>query len=218
MKRRSAILLAGALLALLFVTANLLVSRLVGGRQLDATASGRYTLTEESLKTVAALRQPVTIRLYVSEKLQSAWDELGAHAARTTAFLARCVLAAPDKIRLEIRRIKPFSDMEKQAVSEGMLPFPENEEELYFGLKVIAADGRSALIPALKPERRALLESDLNRILHGLNGKSKSAFFRRGCRFRRTEKAAPSLLWRRFCKNITKCLKFRPAARLSLRT
>lgn len=67
MKRRSAILLAGALLALLFVIANLLVSRLVGGRQLDATASGRYTLTEESLKTVAALRQPVTIRLYVSE-------------------------------------------------------------------------------------------------------------------------------------------------------
>lgn len=56
MKRRSAILLAGALLALLFVIANLLVSRLVGGRQLDATASGRYTLTEESLKTVAALR------------------------------------------------------------------------------------------------------------------------------------------------------------------
>lgn len=173
MKRRSAILLAGALLALLFVTANLLVSRLVGGRQLDATASGRYTLTEESLKMVAALRQPVTIRLYVSEKLQSAWDELGAHAARTTAFLARCVLAAPDKIRLEIRRIKPFSDMEKQAVSEGMLPFPENEEELYFGLKVIAADGRSALIPALKPERRALLESDLNRILHGLNEERK---------------------------------------------
>ena len=173
MKRRSAILLAGALLALLFVTANLLVSRLVGGRQLDATASGRYTLTEESLKTVAALRQPVTIRLYVSEKLQSAWDELGAHAARTTAFLARCVLAAPDKIRLEIRRIKPFSDMEKQAVSEGMLPFPENEEELYFGLKVIAADGRSALIPALKPERRALPESDLNRILHGLNEERK---------------------------------------------
>lgn len=173
MKRRSAILLAGVLLALLFVTANLLVSRLVGGRQLDATASGRYTLTEESLKTVAALRQPVTIRLYVSEKLQSAWDELGAHAARTTAFLARCVLAAPDKIRLEIRRIKPFSDMEKQAVSEGMLPFPENEEELYFGLKVIAADGRSALIPALKPERRALLESDLNRILHGLNEERK---------------------------------------------
>lgn len=173
MKRRSAILLAGALLALLFVTANLLVSRLVGGRRLDATASGRYTLTEESLKTVAALRQPVTIRLYVSEKLQSAWDELGAHAARTTAFLARCVLAAPDKIRLEIRRIKPFSDMEKQAVSEGMLPFPENEEELYFGLKVIAADGRSALIPALKPERRALLESDLNRILHGLNEERK---------------------------------------------
>lgn len=173
MKRRSAILLAGALLALLFVIANLLVSRLVGGRQLDATASGRYTLTEESLKTVAALRQPVTIRLYVSEKLQSAWDELGAHAARTTAFLAHCVLAAPDKIRLEIRRIKPFSDMEKQAVSEGMLPFPENEEELYFGLKVIAADGRSALIPALKPERRALLESDLNRILHGLNEERK---------------------------------------------
>ena len=173
MKRRSAILLAGALLALLFVIANLLVSRLVGGRQLDATASGRYTLTEESLKTVAALRQPVTIRLYVSEKLQSAWDELGAHAARTTAFLARCVLAAPDKIRLEIRRIKPFSDMEKQAVSEGMLPFPENEEEMYFGLKVIAADGRSALIPALKPERRALLESDLNRILHGLNEERK---------------------------------------------
>ncbi len=173
MKRRSAILLAGALLALLFVIANLLVSRLVGGRQLDATASGRYTLTEESLKTVAALRQPVTIRLYVSEKVQSAWDELGAHAARTTAFLARCVLAAPDKIRLEIRRIKPFSDMEKQAVSEGMLPFPENEEELYFGLKVIAADGRSALIPALKPERRALLESDLNRILHGLNEERK---------------------------------------------
>mgnify|MGYP002535728801 FL=1 len=173
MKRRSAILLAGALLALLFVIANLLVSRLVGGRQLDATASGRYTLTEESLKTVAALRQPVTIRLYVSEKLQSAWDELGAHAAQTTAFLARCVLAAPDKIRLEIRRIKPFSDMEKQAVSEGMLPFPENEEELYFGLKVIAADGRSALIPALKPERRALLESDLNRILHGLNEERK---------------------------------------------
>ena len=173
MKRRSAILLAGALLALLFVIANLLVSRLVGGRPLDATASGRYTLTGESLKTVAALRQPVTIRLYVSEKLQSAWDELGAHAARTTAFLARCVLAAPDKIRLEIRRIKPFSDMEKQAVSEGMLPFPENEEELYFGLKVIAADGRSALIPALKPERRALLESDLNRILHGLNEERK---------------------------------------------
>ena len=63
MKRRSAILLAGVLLALLFVTANLLVSRLVGGRQLDATASGRYTLTEESLKTVAGLRQPLMERI-----------------------------------------------------------------------------------------------------------------------------------------------------------
>lgn len=40
-------------------------------------------------------------------------------------------------------------------------------------MKVIAADGRSALIPALKPERRALLESDLNRILHGLNEERK---------------------------------------------
>lgn len=173
MKRRSAIFFAGVLLVLIFVTANLLVSWLVGGRQLDATALGRYTLMEESLKTVSGLRKPVTIRLYVSEKLQSAWDELGAHASRTTAFLARYALAAPDKVRLEIRRIKPFSDMEKQAVSEGMLPFPENEEELYLGLKVIAADGRSTLIPALKPERRALLESDLNRILHGLSEERK---------------------------------------------
>lgn len=40
-------------------------------------------------------------------------------------------------------------------------------------MKVIAADGCSALIPALKPERRALLESDLNRILHGLNEERK---------------------------------------------
>lgn len=173
MKRWGGILSAGVLLALLFIIANLFVSRLAGDYPLDATTRRCYTLAEETRKITAGLRQPVTMRLYVSEEMLSEWGELGAHAAQTAVFLSRYRLAAPDKVRLEIRRVKALSDMEKQALSEGMLPFSEDDKEFYLGLKIIAADGRSALIPVLKPERRALLESDLNRILYGLNEDEK---------------------------------------------
>ncbi len=173
MKRWGKLLSAGVLLLLLLVISNLLVTWVFGGSQLDATGKRRYTLTAETRRIVSTLRQPVVMQLYVSEEMLSEWGELGAHATQTAVFLSRYRLAAADKVRLEIRRIKAFSDMEKQAISEGMQPFSENDKELYLGLKIVAADGRSALLPKLKPERRALLENDLNRILYGLNESKK---------------------------------------------
>lgn len=165
MKRLGGFLIAGILLLALFVLFNLLAAWLGGGRSVDATADGRYTLSARSQAVLGSLKQPVTLRFYVSDDL-SAYDwNLGTYAAETAALLSRYQLSAPDKVRLEIRRVKTSSEMEKQALQDGLLPLSGNDRDYYFGLQIKDAAGKNAVIPALRAERRTVLERDVNRIL-----------------------------------------------------
>ena len=118
MKRLGGFLIAGTLLSVLFVLFNLLAAWLGGGRPIDATADNRYTLSARSQAVLGSLKQPVTLRFYVSDDL-SAYDwNLGIYAAETAALLSRYQLSAPEKVRLEIRRVKTSSEMEKQALQD----------------------------------------------------------------------------------------------------
>ena len=165
MKRWWEIVLTGVLLVLLFAAVNLTLSWLGGGRLIDATSAGRYTLNEVSDKAATDLSQPVEWRLYVSDNL-SAYDwNMEAYAAEVGAFLSRYRQAAPDKIRLQIRRPGEKAEMESLAANDGLIPLSTEDGDYYFGLKAVAADGRSVVIPAFLPERRPLLENDLTRML-----------------------------------------------------
>ncbi len=170
MKRLGGFLIAGTLLSVLFVLFNLLAAWLGGGRPIDATADNRYTLSARSQAVLGSLKQPVTLRFYVSDDL-SAYDwNLGIYAAETAALLSRYQLSAPEKVRLEIRRVKTSSEMEKQALQDGILPLNGSDKDYYFGLQIRDSAGKNAVIPALRPERRNILEKDINRILSGFEG------------------------------------------------
>ncbi len=167
MKRLGGFLIAGILLLALFVLFNLLAAWLGGGRPIDVTADNRYTLSARSQAVLGSLKQPVTLRFYVSDDL-SAYDwNLGTYAAETAALLSRYQLSAPEKVRLEIRRVKTSSEMEKQALQDGILPLNGSNKDYYFGLQIRDNAGKKAVIPALRPERRTILERDINRILSG---------------------------------------------------
>ncbi len=196
MKRFAGLFTVGLLLILLFVIANMALAWILGGRPADATSRQRYTLSEESEKIAASLQQPISLRLYVSENLSEYDRNLAAYATETTIFLGRYHLTVPEKIKLEIRRVKAFSETEKQAVADGMLPLAGQEKDYYFGLKILSSDGRSTLFPALLPERGPLFETDLKRVLSELNKPEKiklGVFSSRLPLFSATKSIAPTL-------------------------
>ncbi len=168
MKRVSPILFIAFLLLLLFVVVNLTTSWIFGSFLIDATSNQRYTLNKQTHSIVKNLPQKVKLRLYLSNDLSGYDWNIAAYAAEVVSFLSRYQQLQPNKINLQIYRIENGGEKEKQALNNGILPLSTDDQNYYFGLSILADDGRNFIIPNFLPERRQLLETDLSRLLADL--------------------------------------------------
>ncbi|MCY4549442.1 MAG: Gldg family protein [Defluviicoccus sp.] len=162
---------AGLVLAvILFLAVNIFAGGAIRNVQADLTENSLYSVSAGTEKVLADLKEPVTLRYFLSRSLIDLSPGLGTYSQRVLELLQRYVDAAGGKIRLEIVDPKPFSDEEDRAVGFGLQGVPLNDagELGYFGLAGTNTTDDQDVIGFLQPQREPFLEYDLTRLVHNL--------------------------------------------------
>ncbi len=162
---------AGLVLAvILFLAVNIFANGTFRSIQADLTENSLYSVSAGTEKVLADLKEPVTLRYFVSRRLIDLSPGLGTYSQRVLELLQRYVDAAGGKIRLEIVDPKPFSNEEDRAVGFGLQGIPLNDagELGYFGLAGTNTTDDQDVIGFLQPQREPFLEYDLTRLVHNL--------------------------------------------------
>jgi ABC-type uncharacterized transport system involved in gliding motility auxiliary subunit len=156
--------------AVMFIAVNLFANVALRGHQLDLTESRLYTVSEGTKRTLAAIDEPISLRLYFSRNLGEAAPRYAAYHARVRELLQGYAGLAAGRVTLQLLDPEPFSDAEDRAVADGMqgVPVTAAGDLGYFGLAAAnATDGR-ATIPFFNLEREPFLEYDLTKLLYTL--------------------------------------------------
>ncbi len=167
--RRAAAVVALVCIALMLVSANIIIARFFTAR-LDLTAERLYTLSPGTRHTVAQIDEPITLRFYYSNRLGDEVPAYGVYAQRVRELLDQYVAAAHGKIRLETYSPQPFSDVEDRAVAFGLqaVPLDSEGDQVYFGLAATNSTDDQQIIAFFSPERERFLEYDLTKLVHAL--------------------------------------------------
>ena len=153
-----------------FLATNMLVDRKATGLRLDLTQEKLFTLSPGTRNLLARIEEPVTLRLYLSERLTREIPSYGVYAARVRELLEEYRAASSGKVRLQVIDPQPFSDEEDRAVATGIQGVPVNQagEQVYFGLAASGSGDKESVIPFLQPERERFLEYDLTKLIFEL--------------------------------------------------
>jgi ABC-type uncharacterized transport system involved in gliding motility auxiliary subunit len=170
MRRARLGLIGLAVAVVLFFAVNVFATAAWRGWQLDLTENRLYTLSDGTIRTLRAIDEPVTLRLYFSRNLGKAAPRYATFYVRVREMLQRYADLAPDRLRLVLLDPEPFSDAEDRAVADGMqgVPVTAAGDLGYFGLAGSnSVDGR-AVIPFFNLERESFLEFDLTKLVYTL--------------------------------------------------
>ena len=167
--RRAVAVTALVCIALMLISVNIIAARLFAWR-LDLTGEHLYTLSTGTLRTLAKIEEPITLRFYFSNRLADEVPSYGVYAQRVRELLDQYVAAAHGKIRLEVYNPLPFSDVEDRAVAFGLqgVPLDVGGEQVYFGLAATNSTDDQQVIAFFQPERERFLEYDLTKVVHSL--------------------------------------------------
>lgn len=170
MKRSHYVILVSLAAVLIFAGLNLASWRWLGGARADFTANGLYTLSTSAKRVVQRLIEPVEIELVYSRVLGADFPAIRAHADRVRQLMAE--IAAQSEGKVKLREVEPeaFSEEEDRVAAAGLSPAPTNGgEPLYFGIIGRNTSADNITIPFLAPERDALLEYELVRLISQLD-------------------------------------------------
>lgn len=170
MKRSHYVILVSLAAVLIFAGLNLASWRWLGGARADFTANGLYTLSTSAKRVVQRLIEPVEIELVYSRVLGAEFPAIRAHADRVRQLMAE--IAAQSEGKVKLREVEPeaFSEEEDRVAAAGLSPAPSNGgEPLYFGIIGRNTSADNITIPFLAPERDALLEYELVRLISQLD-------------------------------------------------
>ena len=167
--RRAIAITALVCIALMLVSANIIIARFFSAR-LDLTAEHLYTLSPGTVHTLAQIDEPIILRFYYSNRLGDEVPAYGVYAQRVRELLEQYVAAAHGKLRLEIFNPQPFSDVEDQAVAFGLqaVPLDSEGDQVYFGLAATNSTDDQQVIAFFSPERERFLEYDLTKLIHSV--------------------------------------------------
>lgn len=154
----------------LFLSVNIVATFALKNYRADLTESRLYSLSQGSKEALAKIREPVTVRFYLSEKLSSASQIHANYALRVLELLEQYVAAADGKLRLEVIDPVPFSKTEDEALAYGIkgIPVAGSSEYVYMGLTISNSSDRRRTIAMLDPSRERFLEYDITKYLTDL--------------------------------------------------
>jgi ABC-type uncharacterized transport system involved in gliding motility auxiliary subunit len=171
--RRSALLRTAAGLALasvLFISGNQIATRLFGASGIDLTDRGLYTVSAGTRAILHRIDEPITLKLYYSNRLGEAVPSYGVYAQRVRDLLREYASIANGKIRLQILDPQPYSETEDQATTAGLqgAPLSDSGETVYFGLVGSNSTDDVQTIPFFQRDRENFLEYDLTKLVQTL--------------------------------------------------
>ena len=168
---KSTIGVLGLILAVvLFFSVNVIAAFTLKNYRLDLTEEKLYSLSQGSLNTVKQIKEPITIRFYLSGKLAKVSQIHATYAVRVIELLEQYASASDGKIKLEIVDPEPFSKKEDEALSYGLkgIPVGNSSEYVYIGLTISNSSDRRRTIALLDPTRERFLEYDITKYLTDL--------------------------------------------------
>jgi ABC-type uncharacterized transport system involved in gliding motility auxiliary subunit len=167
---------AGLGVAAVFLIALTVWSSLsMRGAQVDLTKSSLYTLTDGTREVLASIKEPITLRLFLSRQLVEQAPVFANYAVRVRELLERYVSLSNDKIRLELIQPEAFSREEDRAVGFDLqgVPLNQADEKVYFGLAGTNTTDDTDVIAFFNPQRERFLEYDLTRLIYNLSNPKK---------------------------------------------
>lgn len=176
-RRGAQALLALALAAVLFVAVNIWSNVGLRGTRLDLTENKLFTLSAGTLAVLKRIDEPITLRLYFSQRLARDIPSYGNYAQRVRDLLEEYASVAGGKLKLEVYDPVPFSDVEDRAVAHGLqgVPVSAQGDLVYFGLVGTNRADDEETIPFFQTERERFLELDLTKIVANLAKPKKRA-------------------------------------------
>ena len=164
-----------AILAVLFIAIVVLMNLLVRGARLDLTENRLYTLSEGTEEIVGAIDEPINLYFFFSDKAAADAPGLRTYATRVREMLEEIAVRANGKIKLSVIDPLPFSEEEDRAAAFGLqaVPIGQGGETIYFGLAGTNSTDGQMLIPFFQPDKEALLEYDVAKLIHGLSTTEK---------------------------------------------
>lgn len=166
----------GVVLAIvLFVALNTWGALTLRRHDLDLTENRQFTLSESTRELLAEMKEPITLRLYVSKAVRDGNPYLATYAARVHDTLKAYAAAANGKITLDYIDPEPFSPEEDRAVGFGLEPVTLDAAGTsgYLGIAGTNATDDVDVLPVLSPDRERFLEYDLTRMVYNLANPEK---------------------------------------------
>ena len=165
--RRSAAALP--LLALVFIALVGLSSVVLRGARIDLTETREHTLSPATIALLQGLEEPVTLRLYFSERSSGDFPQVRAYAQRVVELLQAMAARSDGNLVVETIDPEPYSEQEDLAVAQGLtaVPLPSGGS-FFFGIVGSNSTDGELPIPFLQAEREAFLEYNLAKLVAAL--------------------------------------------------
>lgn len=159
----------------LFFALNAIVGVLGRTSRVDLTSDRMYTLSDATRKTLAAIDEPVTLRLYRSPALIAAAPRLKIYAERVDEMLRTYRDISKNKVAYEVVEPEPFSPEEDRAIGYRLRGFGVDRAgaQGYFGLVGTNSVDGLERVEFLDPAREDTLEYDLTALVKRLAQSSK---------------------------------------------
>ncbi len=177
MNRRVLSMAALGVAAVLFLAINILSQTSLRQARLDLTADQLFTLSQGTRNILASLKEPVTLKLFFSEKLAGANPQLRTYGQRVREILEEYANRAHGLIRLQVIDPEPYSDAEDRAVEAGVQGVPldqDGSKPVYFGLVGTNTTDNQQTIPFFSQDREAFLEYDITKLVYALTDPKKT--------------------------------------------
>lgn len=162
----------GVVVALvIFFGVNIVGGRVFDSSRLDLTQNGLFTLSDGTRNIVGGLEEPVTLRLYLSQKIVTRIPQLNNYAKRVRSLLREYERHSNGQLDVRIIDPEPFSEEEERAVGYGLqgVPMADNGDTLYFGLVGSNSTDQLEAIPFFSEERSEMLEYDVSQFIYRLS-------------------------------------------------
>jgi ABC-type uncharacterized transport system involved in gliding motility auxiliary subunit len=171
LSRRSAPLVALALLALGFVALVALNSVALRGARLDLTDKGLYTLSDGTRNLLGRIEEPVRLKLYYSEHATRELQQFRVFATRVRELLEEVAARSGGQVTLEVIDPEPFSEAEDEATAYGLqsIPLGSSGDKLFFGLVGVNSTDGETVMPFIQPDKEAFLEYDVAKLISTLS-------------------------------------------------
>ena len=173
---RRTLAVAGIVLAIvLFLAVNVLATASLRNARLDLTENALFTLSPGTVEVLQSIDEPITLRLFVSDRLTQGNPLYARYAGRVRELLGTYEELSGGMLDVEIYSPEPYSTEEDIAVANGLrgLPYTAGGDLVYFGIFGSNSTDDEDKIGFLSPEREDFLEYDLTRLVYNLANPEK---------------------------------------------